>query len=617
VSFFASQCYALSNEEADLLKLERSTIDPISIRGAAEKVLQKFPDSVAAHVVLSKLEEARGRMDMALVEAKRARVAGKSLPVDNADDQPSLPIIALYRLAEVYGHLNRPSEQLEVLEEYERLNGHLYEVRSGIEFSAARLKFTALMKLGCFATATQYLDAIEAHPRKLGLLTKQDQIAMDRVTLAGLAQRDSEKAFLLSIELDATLQKNGRPLDAGYSVNFAKWSARQLDLTRARVYLKEATATLNPETRFNPFQKLAEIEMACGNWDAAQKQIGNAWNLLQVKTPAVRQEMQRSLRLTVSRFYLLYGYPDKALLHLENSYAEPPRMRDSLDSSTRWKAEASFASAEAFQGNLALFGTLRTPSHSKPLAWIDARLSVWLAKQKCANLIGATFAEPAAPQSCVSIFASFWPAWWLGLPTVYGSQSCSRLIETLGLDQSLVSYLPALKAVALGPGKNGRLLAAEALQAVPAWDAVTRARMERIIAESAKSSPEARAHFLACYQLHPPSLIGARVPVKFEGGPEFSNLKNALFSSQSLKSAESEYVLILDVQESQVSLKTPEGKSLRNAQLEMGESAEVDAVNVLRLMFAAEAPLSDRQISSLDGGALVKGAALEKLFERK
>ncbi|MCX8510769.1 MAG: hypothetical protein ORN83_03330, partial [Chthoniobacteraceae bacterium] len=592
---------ALSTDELALLKRIDSP-NIVQLREDASKLLQESPDSAVGHLVLSQVEEERANMASALREARAAWESVKNTPVAPLEGQPSLPALSLYRLAELYGNLDRRSEQLGWLEEYERLGCSKWEAVSRISYPASRLKVVALLKLGKVMEAERYLEEIEADMDKFGV--SKDQAAMDRIRLAGAQSKNSESAWKLCQSLEAELKARSKRIEAGYLVNFGIYATRQLELDRAVAYYQEAAATINPDTRFNPFQKIAEIQMARGQWAEARISLGRAWAWLQTKRSAVRLEMRRALKLTVARYYQLYGFPDKALEHLDSAYAEPQRMRDSLDSAVRWKAEAAYQRAAALQARHDLFGGIEGSVATRPLKSLTTCASIWDAKQKFASLVAVAFAEPAAPLSALSVTTSPWPSWWLDMPAVYGKGSSGYLLKTLGMDGCMQSYAPALNAMVEGSRERSEIDAAKALESVPAWDLVTRARMERVLAESTNDGKKAIVHYANAYKLHPASLIGCGLPIRIIAAPGTEEIANTLAKSASVNAVKSEPSFILDLAASTATLKESDGVVLRQVSFDSSSDTRIVAARLLRGLFSAGASLTEQELAVLDGNVI-------------
>ena len=601
-------CLAISDDELALLKRIDTQNTP-QLRKDALALLDANPKSAVAHLVLSRAEEARANMPNALREAHAAWQVARTLPVPPEAGQTSVPTLALYRIAELYGSLDRRIEQLAWLEQYERLDCSRWEDSSHISYPAARLKVVALLKLGRVADAARYIDKVETAPEQFKVTP--EQILMDRIRVAGASDKDSAAAWKLCRELEENLRSRGKRIDAGFLVNFGNYAIRRLELDKAAGYFQEAAGTINPETRFNPFQKIAEIQMARGQWAEARNSIGSAWGWLQTKESAVRLEMARSLRLTVARYYLLYGAPDKALQHLENIYAEPQRMRDSIESATRWKAEAAYTRAESLQTTWNLFGGLDESSATRPLAWICNTAASWTAKQKFASLVASVFAEPAQPLNALAITTSPWPAWWLNMPRVYGSASSRHLLESLGIDPGVRSYQSALNAVVEVDGPTAAKFANDALAALPEWDLITRARMELRVARSTPAWTDASPHYANAYRLHAPSLIGLGFPVHLKASGGMEGVSGVLQRSNSLKTSGIQSSFFLEITPAKAALKTEDGSVLREFPYEMSEQTEVTAARIIRGLFAAGPVLNEQETAVLDGRTL--GSTMAKV----
>ena len=484
-------CWAQGDAEFKMLKQVGSP-DTIQLSQDAKKLLESNPASVAARLALSTVAEERDQVDEALKQANLAWTAARGLTPVSDEKSPSFQARALYRLAELSGNLDRRVEQLQWLNEYEKTGCFQWELQSGIRYPAARLKVVALLKLGRVAEAGRYLDEVEADSARRGMTA--DQLAMDRIRVAGLNGRSSEQAGRLCLALEEELRLRGNRLSTGYLVNFAKWALRRGDLDKALALYKEASLSVHPETPFNPHQGMAEIHISRGEWEKARSELAAAWKILQLKKTAVRLQMLRSLRLTVSRFYLGYGSPDKALEHLESAYAEPQRMRDSLASATQVKAQAAYYRAIALKNFSEMFGGGFGSSVERLFSAPLDLLRQWEAEQKLAGLISAELSEPLAPQNAMAIVAAVFPSQWADVPRVLGKGFSSRLAKDLGMDDSLHSYVSFFNCLSGSSGRPLRIEASDALRQLPQWDVLARARMEAVLADSSDSILETCEH---------------------------------------------------------------------------------------------------------------------------
>ena len=590
-------CWAQGDAELKMLK-QIGSPNTIQLSQDANKLLESNPASVAARLALSMVAEERDQVDEALKQATLAWTAARGLASVSDEKSPSFQALALYRLAELSGNLDRRVEQLQWLNEYEKTGCFQWELQSGIRYPAARLKVVALLKLGRTAEAGRYLDEVEAHSARRGMTA--DQLAMDRIRVAGLHGRSSEHAGRLCLALEEELRLRGNRLDTGYLVNFAQWALRRGDLDKALALYKEASVSVHPETRFNPHQGMAEIHISRGEWEKARSELAAAWKILQLKKPAVRLEMLRSLRLTVSRFYLCYGSPDKALEHLESAYAEPQRMRDSLASATQVKAQAAYYRAIALKNFSEMFGGGFGSSVERLFSAPLDSLRQWEAEQKLAGLISAELSEPVAPQNAMAVVAAVFPSQWADVPRVLGKGFSSRLAKDLGMDDSLHSYVSFFNCLSGGSGRPLRIEASDALRQLPQWDVLARARMEAVLGDSSDSIPEICEHYASAWRLHAPSLVGRRIPVLLRdsgGGREVFDLISA---TGSIRVVNSLPAFVLEIVNGRAVFSDAAGGALREVELIEG-SAHARAAALLRAIFAPGSPLTQDDMSVLDG----------------
>ena len=590
-------CFGEGDPETGLLK-QIGHPNILLVSQEAEKLLSANPRSVAARLALSQVAEERDRVDEALRQAHLAWEAARQLPVEPDGKAPSFPTLALYRIGELLGNLDRRLEQAQWLEEYDKRGCFRWEEQSGILYPAARLRVVALLKLGRFREVQRYLEEIAADPKRRGL--NPEQLAMDRIRVAGAVSRNSADAAALCVGLEREMRARGKRIAAGYLINFAQWAFRSGEHERALALYREAGESVDPETRFNPFQGMAEIHIVRGEWEKAATAIAQAWKILALKKPAVRLEMTRALRLTVARFYLGYGSPDKALEHLQSAYGEPQRMRDSLASATQAKAQAAYAQSVALRDFPALFGGgtrgLFDQCVNVPL---DA-LRRWESEQKLAGLISAELTESPAPQSALAVVSAVVPSQWMDMPRVLGAHFARHLYENLGVDDVMLPYAPFFRCLLDGSGTGVRKQAAAALDALPGWDAMARARVEVLLAEAGNSGSEALEHYLAAWRLHAPSLIGKRIPVRIDDMGAGAEMCRLVAQSPSIQRVGAEPGFILELAGDRAVLRAPDRAELRSIGLQAGP-AVATAAAVVRAVFSAAAPLTEQTVLALDG----------------
>jgi hypothetical protein len=590
-------CFGQGDPETGLLK-QIGHPNILLLSQEAEKLLSANPRSVAARLALSQVAEERDRVDEALRQAHLAWEAARLLPIEPEEKAPSFPTLAIYRISELLGNLDRRSEQAQWLEEYDKRGCFQWEEQSGILYPAARLRVVALLKLGHFSEVQRYLDEIAADPKRRGLTP--DQLTMDRIRVAGAVSRNSADAASLCVNFEREMRARGKRIAAGYLINFAHWALRQGEHDRALALYREAGQSVDPETRFNPFQGMAEIHIVRGEWEKAGAAIAQAWKILALKKPAVRLEMTRALRLTVARFYLGYGSPDKALEHLQSAYGEPQRMRDSLASATQAKAQAAYSRSVALHDFQALFGGgdggLVDRCTRLPL---DA-LRRWESEQKLAGLISAEIAEAPAPQSALAVVAAVVPSQWMDIPRVLGVHFARHLYENLGVDDALLPYASFFDFLLDDGGSGVRTHAAAALGALPAWDVMARARVEVFLAEASVSRTEALEHYLAAWRLHAPSLIGKQIPVRIEDLGAGAEICGLVARSPSIQRVGAEPAFILEIGGDRAVLRAPDQAELRSVGLPAGSAVATSAA-VVRAFFSAATPLTEQAVLTLDG----------------
>jgi hypothetical protein len=373
-------------------------------------------------------------------------------------------------------------------------------------------------------------------------------------------------------------------------------------MDRALRLYKEATAATDSETRFNPYQGIAEVHLARGEWEMAQSAIVSAWKVLNGKKPAVRLEMQRSLRLTVARFYLCVGYPDKALEHVEKYYAEPQRMRDSLGSSVRVKAQSEYYRALAHRDFSGLYdGLTGVGGEYGLLKWPSGVLRGWESRQRLTGLISAEFSEANAPRTLSAVLEAGFVSQCGALPDAVGIPFARRVLEETGIGGDSGAYTAFFRSLLATEKSVSRREASEALAVIPDWDYSSRARMEVVLADTSSDVSEAILHHAAAWRLHPASLIGRGIPVRFEAVLGNRQTASLISRSPSFRLVNQGPAFTLEVKETEATFRGPRSDILRRFAISTEGDSSARAASVVRGVFVANSALTESTMQKLDG----------------
>jgi hypothetical protein len=188
----------------------------------------------------------------------------------------------------------------------------------------------------------------------------------------------------------------------------------------------------------------------------------------------------------------------------------------------------------------------------------------------------------------------------MDMPRVLGAPFARHLYENLGVDDVMLPYAPFFRCLLDGGGTGGRKQAAAALDALPKWDAMARARVEVVLAEASASQAEELEHYLAAWRLHAPSLIGQRIPVQIEDMGAGAEICDLVSQSPSVQRAGAGPGFILELGGDRAVLRAPDRSELRGIGLQAGP-AVATAAAVVRAIFSAAAPLNEQTVLALDG----------------
>jgi hypothetical protein len=285
-------------------------------------------------------------------------------------------------------------------------------------------------------------------------------------------------------------------------------------------------------------------------------------------------------------------------------------MRDSLASATQSKAQAAYYRAVALRNFSEMFSGITGSAFQKLVSVPLDSLRQWESEQKLAGLVSAEFAEPLAPQNAMAVVSAVFPSQWADLPQVLGGAFARRLFDDLGMDDSLQAYTPFFSVLIGGRGRSSRSEAAAALDALPGWDVLARARMEVVLAELSESNSEAFEHYASAWRLHAPSLVGARIPVRIQDSGGGREVLDLVSGSSSIRVVDTEPAFVLQVGNGSAVFSALGRSGVIEAPLING-AVSAKAAAVVRAIFAAGPLLTEQEMSFLDGRTLssAKGAA--------
>lgn len=459
-----------------------------TVRREARAILEQDPASFVAEYVLGTLEVTDGNYPDGLRHLRRARALADQQPAAETAEVAELTdwrTRVVLALADALDHADRLDEALRAWDEAAALS-----VLPGSIPDRTLQRINALLKLGRVTEAQGVADARLQEPG----LTDAQKLAL-RVARARILFATEPDGARACEEFRALVQD--APAVEGFTPplnDLAFHARRQGRYEEARTVLARSAAIQNPNSASHPFRTLADMDIASARWEEANASIRNTWNWLQTRKADIRFELLADSRLTAAQFYLAAGYPERAEAIALPYVTHPVRSGFSSRPREPWEAGVNLLCWTASRQIRAVeaaavadrpwhmrwrVGLLHTTRH-----WREAAM----ARRIRALLL--TQVEKRLPIRDALALADA-PIWfWGDLSRVLGPKPFRDLLAAYPL-QGIPErqFLQALQAEAAFVARdwNGAVtLGRQALASLPQEEALLRARITLLIAESSR-----------------------------------------------------------------------------------------------------------------------------------
>jgi tetratricopeptide (TPR) repeat protein len=490
-------------EGRDIIKLEQN----------ANAILSQSPRDVCALMVKAHVLGRRARLAAALRLNRLAVVSARTGVRAPLESEPDWVTLALYELSETLRQMDRRQEQLQTLDEYFAAGGEGMEKRNQISYPARLRKVEALIKLGRISEAQ---SAIEDKLSTQGLSSAERHSWMLAKAL-GKSFEDPGSDEPLQI-LDQLLVAERNP-DEGLLYARGVLLHRRQDFARARSdYLASLKARPSAESAAFAARQMMLLNLHSGSWDQTVEWASRSWGFLRAKAPAMRQDLDKSMRCSAGLACVTIGYPDLAVQILNDLPSDPPRLSGSmLDRSqwacasgvTRWLALQAANSLGAVPPSDSLWFKVRQIAVDK----ISASVSSKLLREQVLYHLAGVIAAPLPPMDALA-FTGDDPLLFLTLVRMLGPSVGREILHQWPIRGPAADLTPLLEAeIAWRSGRADEAgqLAAKALDTLSSDQLVLRARA-MIIRLHASGDLQWAA---LAWQAHPASylLAGERIPI--------------------------------------------------------------------------------------------------------
>lgn len=618
----------LSGDAALALDEERALAEAqqgryIKAREIAESVVRENPRSYAGHFVLGFVHH-YGEANFARALYHHDRALALFVEQHGPNPVPDGPwqwhARILRELVWTHGDLEHYEKQLAYMQRYNAL----YEPKLIAE------RAWPLMKLRRFDEARQAARA--------GELTgdgRQREIALNARCAIEFEAGDNQAGYDACRE--AMMLRGGDPSLQGAVdfTNFAEAARSVFRLDEAeRVDLLATEAQVS--WYGNPWVELAELYVRGGRYAEALDALREVPGYRDRRPPHVRDADRNESRRALASFFLVIGRADDALALAQKMLDAPDRRAHNSRDPAQDRAIAALlhrasSKLKAEQRREAAIGA---PWYERIGAWAQAlgdRFRGWLSGRVAAKSL-------ADDERLVGTFmigthrSAVMPPWLIGeLIEVLGAGVASEAIERARAEdprEGADAYYDAFEAdvaLASGDAERARRLAERALSGLQPAEALLRARMLAIVAESSRrlgDTARATDAYGEAFQADPGIFrrLGWAVPVRIEVSGAGRADKLASLIAGSRRFANADFGLRVRVSDSQVCL-----VDVGDAQLACSEVRPKDGEDEDELLarsvqefheqaFAPRVDLSQSDVNSLDGSNRVSRDPLRTMF---
>jgi len=419
----------------------------------------------------------------------------------------------LYWLARCLLDAGKDREQIEVLAKY-RSEGYAgFEEINQIKVAAAYFEVLALLKKGDVDLARKVLAQAREGSGKIPPLSRMDCAQLDLELKEAEGMDVAELLKVNSGTVDAQRAK-GDEVDSGLLSTLAYYALRNGDFAPARQAFEECARSVDAQTTYHPYRSLAEMELAAGHWQEADRMMEDCWKWQRTKRAGIRQELEKETLLTVANGYLARGYPGDAWRVVQPLLENGVRGGFRSSRPEKWEAGLCLTAITALRmksenaWDSGLDGTQRV--------LIEARLRACVARHLAGNQRKMSFEDLV---DC--------PDWlWGEFFRCLGPALAEHVIATYPPTGNLAAPKTAAASLEVARLRGNPTLvlklAQKATDGLPADCALLRARILAARAEALWSLGQ-HENALACYEAvltEVPSMIpvsGTRLPVSCDG----------------------------------------------------------------------------------------------------
>lgn len=593
----------------------------IKAREIADRIVEGNPRSFAGHFVLGYVHH-YGEANFAKALFHQDRAHALFVEEHGAEPTPSGPwrwhARILRELIWTHGDLEHYDEQLAYMQRY----SELYEP----DLIAERA--WPLMKLRRFDDARQAarLGQMSGDPR-------QEEIALN--ALCAIEFEAGNDGASYDACHAAMMFKGGDPSQqsAVDFTNFAEAARSVFRLDEAERVGQLATQA-RPSWYGNPWVELGELYVRQGRFIEALEALRQAPEYRAQRPPHVRDADRNEGRRALASFFLVIGRADDAARLAEKMRHAPDRRAHNSRDPAQDRALAALVERAALRlrAEQRYEDAIGAPLYERTWAWVQAqqdRFQAWLS--------GRVAAKNLADESrLVGTFmigthrSAVMMPWLVGeLTDVLGAgvvQEAVRRARAADEREGAEAYYDAFEAdAALGSGdaERAREMASRALGGLQPAEALLRARMLAIVAESSRRMGDAERATDAygeAFQADPGIFrrLGWTVPARFEVHPSAEDLADLVADGPRFD--DEGWGLSVQVQSDRACFVDAGGSVLACSEVapEANEPADAFRARIARSfherVFAPRVDLSQTDANSLDGSNRVSRDPLRTMF---
>lgn len=483
----------------------------LTARRKTEELLAADPESIVGHYVFAQiLRRAEGNLPKAMKEMGKARELYEQQykpTVVNINDTPwTLHREILYAAQMIAGELERHEYQLQLLDYHDSL----YDPRLTAEHA------WPLMQLGRYDEARKYAEKAADNPDSFQRSLGRNALC----AIEGEARTRAKRfdACLAAYDDAAQRAKSDDPFarpDEVTSVTVHAYNAAQAALSVLRPdeaeRLAKAGATRIEFTPANPWRFLVRLYTDQGRMDEAVQALREMQAWRRKQPPHLREQERAETDVAFATVLLVAGETETGMTVIDRAIQNPDR-----------RGLTSSSKEQALGAHALLRRAIRT-THAE----IEAERAVWSGTAEAARI---TFKDAERnmqdwadaerirgvlndDERLVSSFRMYiagglepMPSWLVGdLVPILGAGVSSVVLDMVRAaedDEALEPYYVALEAeIALhrGDEREALALAEEALETLPEFEALLRARVAAIAGEAALElgKPDAAVGFWA------------------------------------------------------------------------------------------------------------------------